>query len=255
MSEILLNLIEKNLDEFYSNCSKHPNFESVETEQIKWVYAKNADWPSCIYNANFANCDVDIEIERIKKLIESNKAPDGWTIGPLTEPNNLGKALESHGFFNVFHQAGMALDLNLLLDVQKNSSSLEIKAVDNNKELESWATVVAEVFHINIDYELLDYLLSQKEVRFYIGIFKRKIISALLLYLIPGAAGLHAVSTLQEYRRKDFAFRMSRRALQDAHNLGYNLGVLQASAMGQHVYKKLGFQKYCEIITYALSEE
>lgn len=255
MSEIIVNLIEKNLDEFYSNCSKHPNFESVETEQIKWVYAKKADWPSGIYSANFTNCDLDIEIERIKKLIESNKAPDGWTIGPLTVPNNLGKVLESHGFFNVFHQAGMALDLNLIPDFQKNNSSLEIKTVGTNKELEGWATVVANVFHIKIDFELLEYLLSQKEVRFYIGIFNGKILSALLLYLIPGAAGLHAVSTLPEYRKKDFAFSMSRRALQDAHNLGYNLGVLQASAMGQHVYKKLGFQKYCDVITYALSEE
>lgn len=255
MSEFIVNLIEKNLDEFYSNCSKHPNFESVETEQIKWVYAKSADWPSCIYNANFTNSDVDLEIERIKKLIESNKAPDGWTIGPLTEPNNLGKVLESHGFFNVFHQAGMALDLNLISDIPKKSSSLEIKIVDTNKELEGWASVVANVFHIKIDYELLEYLLSQKEVRFYIGIFEGKIISALLLHLIPGAAGLHAVSTLLEYRKKDFALNMSRRALQDAHYLGYNLGVLQASAMGQHVYKKLGFQKYCDIITYALSEE
>ena len=48
---------------------------------------------------------------------------------------------------------------------------------------------------------------------------------------------------------------MSNKALLDARDLGYKYGVLQASSMGQFVYKKLGFEKYCDIITYSLSGE
>ena len=111
------------------------------------------------------------------------------------------------------------------------------------------------VFHIKVDYELLEYLRFQSEVTFYLGIYNEKYVSALLLYLIPGVAGLHAVSTLPDYRNQDFALTMSNRALLDARDLGYKYGVLQASSMGQSVYKKLGFKKYCAIITYSLSGE
>ena len=76
-----------------------------------------------------------------------------------------------------------------------------------------------------------------------------------MLYLSSGVAGLHAVSTLSEYRNKGFGLAISRAALKDAFNLGYYIGVLQASSMGQRIYRKLGFQKYCNIISYALDKE
>ncbi|MFW9820854.1 MAG: GNAT family N-acetyltransferase, partial [Candidatus Thorarchaeota archaeon] len=76
-----------------------------------------------------------------------------------------------------------------------------------------------------------------------------------LLYLSSGVAGLHAVSTLSEFRNLGFGFTISRFALIDALKMGYNIGVLQASVLGERVYKKLGFQKYCDIFSYALLDD
>lgn len=255
MSKFLLSSIEQNLDEFYLKCSRHSNFESMDTDKLKWVHAKNADWPSCIFQASFNDSDIDIEIEQVKSLIQSDKAPDGWTIGPLTKPNNLGKSLLNHNFSDVFHQAGMALDLAKLITLTHINDALDVKKVENEEELSSWSKIVSTVFHIKVDFELLEYLQVQDEVTFYLGIYNEKYVSALLLYLIPGVAGLHAVSTLPDYRNKNIALEMSIRALLDARDLGYKYGVLQASSMGQSVYKKLGFKKYCDIITYSLSGE
>jgi hypothetical protein len=196
-----------------------------------------------------------MEIGKVKNLILSRKAPDGWTVGPLSKPKNLGKSLLNHGFSAVFHQAGMALDLSKLKFSTKINAALNVKKVEDLEELSNWSKIVSTVFHINIDIELLEYLFPQKELRFYIGIHKNTYVSALLLYLIPEVAGLHAVSTLPNYRNQNFALTISYRALKDAHEMGYKYGVLQASSMGQSVYKKLGFKKYCDIITYALNEE
>jgi GNAT superfamily N-acetyltransferase len=227
----------------------------MDSDKLKWVLARNVDWPSCIFQANFRDSDIDVEIERVKQLIQSGKAPDGWTVGPLTKPKNLGKLLLNHDFLDVFHQAGMALDLSKLKYVSSINTSLEVKLVENEEELINWSKLVSTVFHIEVDDELLAYLLSQSNVKFYIGTYNEKCVSALLLYLIPEIAGLHAVSTLPDYRNKNFALTMSNRALLDARDLGYKYGVLQASSMGQHVYNKLGFKKYCDVITYALNEE
>ncbi len=255
MSKFLLSSIEQNLDEFYLKCSRHPNFEFMDTDKLKWVRAKNADWPSCIFHANFNASDLHLEIEQVKRLIRAEKAPDGWTVGPLTTPKNLGKSLLDHEFSDAFHQAGMALDLSKLKITPSINTALEVRIVENEEELSNWANLVSTVFHIKVDNELLGYLHSQSEVKFYIGTFNEKCVSALLLYLIPEIAGLHAVSTLPDYRNNNFALTMSDRALLDARILGYKYGVLQASSMGQYVYKKLGFKKYCDVITYSLSGE
>ncbi|MFW9824068.1 MAG: GNAT family N-acetyltransferase, partial [Candidatus Thorarchaeota archaeon] len=73
-----------------------------------------------------------------------------------------------------------------------------------------------------------------------------------MLYLSSGVAGLHAVSTLIQFRGRGFGLYISAKALLDAYEIGYRVGVLQASSMGQRVYRKLGFEKYCDINTYAL---
>lgn len=255
MSKFLLSSIEQNLDNFYLKCSNHSNFESMDTNHLKWVRAHNADWPSCIFYANFNDLDVDSEIKNVRSLINSEKAPDGWTVGPLTKPKSLGKKLLKYGFSEVFHQAGMAIDL-LKIKLSPNiNSSLIVKKIEYKEELDDWSQVVSSVFHITVDKELLEYLLPQNEVKFYIGIHKKVCVSALLLYLIPRVAGLHAVSTLPNFRNQNFAFTLSEKALRDARDMGYKFGVLQASSMGQFVYKKLGFKKHCDIFTYALNEE
>ncbi|MHA2400565.1 MAG: GNAT family N-acetyltransferase [Promethearchaeota archaeon] len=63
-----------------------------------------------------------------------------------------------------------------------------------------------------------------------------------------GAAGLHTVSTLPEYRNKGLTLTINRSALVNAFKMGYRVVVLQASNQGERVYRKLGFIKYCDII-------
>ena len=245
--------IEQNLDNFYTKSSEHPNFISHIENKISWVFARNADWPECIFRVNFENLNLENEIKNVEKLIRKKKAPNGWTLGPLTIPKNLGDSLEKYGFSNVYQQAGMAVELKNIEDRKIEKSNLKVKRVENEELLKSWANVVGDVFGIKVDFDMLKFLLLQEEVYFYLGKFEGKPVSTLMLYISSGVAGLHAVSTLPEYRNKGFGLTISRAALIDAFEMGYRVGVLQASSLGEIVYKKLGFQKYCDIISYALN--
>jgi hypothetical protein len=245
--------IEKNLDDFYTKSSQYPNFTSQNEAKISWVLARNADWPDCIFRADFENLNVKKEILTIKKLIKKGKAPNSWTIGPLTKPRNLGVHLENYGFSNVYQQAGMAVYLKDLKNIKINKIELVIEKVDNEEALIQWSEVVSQVFGIQVDFDLLKFLLLQEEVHFYLGKFEGNSVSTLMLYLSSGVAGLHAVSTLPEYRNKGFGLSISRTALINALNMGYHIGVLQASSLGEKIYKKLGFQKYCDIISYSIN--
>jgi len=250
----LLVAIESNLDDFYEKCSNHPNFNSQNSDKINWVQSKYADWPDCIFKVNFEGSNIEAEINQVKALIREKKAPNGWTVGPLTKPPNLGSILEDYNFSNVYHQAGMALDLKSLKFTNLDSNKLEIKTVNNDRMLKQWKSIVSLVFKIKIDLELLKYLLIEKESIFYLSIYNGEPVSTLLLYLSSGVAGLHAVSTLPDYRNKGFGLAISGVALKEAYRLGYKISVLQASELGEKVYRKLGFKKHCEIFSYELQE-
>ena len=73
------------------------------------------------------------------------------------------------------------------------------------------------------------------------------------LVLDAGVAGIYAVATLPEARRKGIGRMMSMRALLDARQQGYRVGVLQASAMGYPVYKQIGFREVCRYELYLQS--
>lgn len=252
--KLILAAIENNLDDFYEKCSYHPNFNSQISNKINWVQSKYVDWPNCIFKVNFEELNIVAEINQVKALIKERTAPNGWTVGPLTKPSNLGNMLENFNFSNVYHQAGMALDLKNLKYNNLESIKLEIITVNNEKMLKQWNNIVSSVFKIKIDLDLLNYLLSEEKSRFYLGFYNGKPVSTLLLYLSSGVAGLHAVSTLPEYRNKGFGLTISGVALKDSYKMGYKIGVLQASELGENVYRNLGFKKYCDIFSYELQE-
>ena len=247
--------IENNLDDFYIKSSEHPNFTPSGIEKVSWVFARNADWPDCIFRANFENLNIKKEIINVGDLIRKGKAPNGWTVGPLTQPKNLGIKLEKYGFSNVYHQAGMAIELKALEKTDINENNLIIEKVEDEKSLILWSRVVSEVFNLKIDFDHLKFLYLQAEIHFYLGIFEEEPVSTLLLYISSGVAGLHAVSTLNKYRNRGFGLAISRSALIDAYNMRYHIGVLQASSLGERVYRKLGFQKYCDILSYTLDKK
>lgn len=251
--ETINSYIERNLDDFYIKASEHTNFSSRIENKISWVLAKTADWPDCIFRANFENLNIKKEIKNVKKLIRKKRAPNGWTVGPLTKPSNLGSMLEKYGFSNVYQQAGMAVDLKDIENIKITNKKLVIEKVDNEESLRLWNGIVSKVFGIKVDFDFLKFLFIQEEPHFYLGKFEGNLVSTLMLYLSSGVAGLHAVSTLPEYRNKGFGLSISRSALINALQLGYSVGVLQASTLGEKVYRKLGFQKFCHIISYALN--
>ena len=253
-SESVTLAIEKNLHDFYIKSSKHPNLTSNIEDKISWVMAKYATWPSSIFRANFENLNVEHEIKNVIKQIQEGNAPNAWTIGPMTRPENLGSILEKNGFLEVYHQSGMAVDLTNIKNQTADIENFTVKIVDNEESLKQWGKNVSLVFNLKIDFELLNYLLSKEEPRFYIGISDGKVVSTLMLYLSSGVAGVHAITTLPEFRSRGFALAISRTALIDAYELGYRVGVLKASEMGERVYRKLGFEKYCDVISYALNE-
>lgn len=71
-----------------------------------------------------------------------------------------------------------------------------------------------------------------------------------MVFLHQGVAGIYGVATLPAERGKGLGAHATAQPLRLAHQLGYRVGVLQASPAGHPVYKRLGFADFGEVPLY-----
>lgn len=71
-----------------------------------------------------------------------------------------------------------------------------------------------------------------------------QLVATSLLYLHNDLAGIYGVATKPEHRGKGLAAHLTAEPLRLAWQLGYNTGLLQASAMGAPVYTRIGFHTH-----------
>jgi predicted acetyltransferase len=62
--------------------------------------------------------------------------------------------------------------------------------------------------------------------------------------------GIYNVATLLKAKRQGFGAAMTLAALREAHELGYQIGILRSSAEGLGVYRRRGFEQYSTYYIY-----
>ena len=167
-------------------------------------------------------------------------------MGPTSKPADLTARLVSAGFILHGRRAVMAMDLMKLTE-NKIPDGVKIQVVENKKMLGEWLkSVSAGLFKREMDINPFSGILNDKRVKFYAAIFEKKIVSTSMVFMSSGVAGIYCVSTLPEFRNKGIGKATTTAALLDAKKSGYKYGILQASEMGEIIYKKIGFEEVCK---------
>jgi GNAT superfamily N-acetyltransferase len=83
----------------------------------------------------------------------------------------------------------------------------------------------------------------------------QEIVATSAVCLHDGVAGIYCVATLPEERKKGFGAHVTAEPLRIARDLGYRVGVLQASKEGKPVYERLGFGTYGDAILYMKAKD
>ena len=117
----LTSAIEGNSFALIPAFSKWPRAKVHEETELIWSIT---DIPFPVFNSLFraqlAPSRIDIVIDSITTQAKSRNVPLLWWTGPATQPANLGKYLDSHGFVSEGEMPGMAV---ILEDLNENTST------------------------------------------------------------------------------------------------------------------------------------
>lgn len=162
----------------------------------------------------------------------------------------VGERLKAAGFELHEPMPTMAVDIERLA-ATRLPAGYEFVRVGSGSEGDAWTEAfavgyevprgVAEAFSPNAINAMTA---ADAAMQFFAIVRDRKLVCTSLVALMDGVAGVYCVSTVPEERGKGLGAYATAEPLRLAANAGYRVGVLQSSAMGHSVYKRLGFADF-----------
>jgi predicted GNAT family acetyltransferase len=202
----------------------------------------------------------DQHIDWIIEQARSRRVPMLWQIGPGSAPANLEERLRHRGMVAGGVLPGMAADLTSL-SPEEPPEGVSISRIRDLDTLRASATLLCESFEIPLD--LLDPLVrilavagtsdDAHMVHYGAGIDGKLVAVSSVIYG-AGVAGIYNVATDDRFRGRGIGRAVTLAPLLDARRKGYRVGILQSSTMGLSVYRRLGFEHYCDFTVYVWSD-
>jgi GNAT superfamily N-acetyltransferase len=259
----LVTAIESNLFGLVSEFRQWSRTELHDDPDMLWSVT---DIPFPLFNgvlrARLAASRIDAAIEAAVARCRSRKVPLLWWTGPATRPADLGARLMSHGFVHDADLPGMAVDLTVLGEAPPAPPGLEIERVSEPETLRTWCQVATAGFGMPgfVGDAFLELFTSVglgggSPLHHYIGRLDGEPVATSSMFIGAGVAGIYNVCTIPEARQRGIGAGLTHRALGDARASGFRAAILQSSALGAGVYRKLGFREYCNVGHYVWTGE
>lgn len=257
--EEAVSAIEENLFTFFLTLRGFRRTVLHDETDALWY---RTDIPFPMFNgvtrARFSGEDADRRVGEIVEAYRRHEMPILWWLTPASEPDDLAARLPVHGLAGAGSMAGMAIDLKTLDARVAPPTGVTIRRVDTDMLVRQWVKVCAEAsgFPAWVRKPLLEFLLhvglDSGPMRHYLAFFEGEPIATSTVLFGAGVAGIYNVGTLPAARGKGIGGAISLAPLLAAHDLGYQVGILHASPMGLPVYRRLGFEEYCQIELFML---
>jgi len=194
--------------------------------------------------------------ERIAELTAALElfGPVTWWAGPSATPDDLVDRLIEAGYHLEDDEVGMAADLEHLVGDLPRPDGLAIEDIErpdgalDDEALEAWLEVNRRTLvwpAEKLERRRHLYRADDRRPRpwrHYVAWLGGEPVAASRVLLSHGVAMVHGVCTVPEARRRGIGAAVTEAALVAASALGYRVGVLQASSMGQGPYRRLGFR-------------
>jgi GNAT superfamily N-acetyltransferase len=241
-----------NLIGFWSIYGNAPDGELQRTPEIT-SFISGVPFPlfNGVLNANLNSENFDTVVNSFIDRLKARRVPAFWWQGPTTEPRNLIDALDKYHFSFSGNTPAMAVDLQTaVLDspLPDRFNIVEVKMSDIKmvglylQTLSTGSGIPDSLAELLLRAEQGARPLPNIKLQRYLGFLDGMPVATCALVLHAGVAGIYAVSTLPEARRKGYGSAITAVPLRFAYEQGYRVAVLQASELGFPIYRKIGFQ-------------
>jgi len=154
----------------------------------------------------------------------------------------------------------MAADLRTLSEDKVESNQLSVVRVEDHETLRKWIHIASIGFHVPFEFEDTWYKFFAETAcaspfRTYLALLDGKPVATSQLFTSAGVAGIYNVTCLPEARGQGVGTAAVLAPLLEAREMGYQVGILQASSMGYNVYRRIGFQDFGKLSLYLWEQQ
>jgi hypothetical protein len=256
--ESVKSAIKANWEAYHYCLARSPNVELSVGPYLIWLMTNLPD--------HFMNLVVCRQLPRegVDDLIEStlghfrsmNIRRLSWLTDETVPSAEINKALLAHGLTSRDAFATeMAVDFSLLPDSLPARPGLRIVPVDGEHVLKQWIHVASIGFRIEESFEKVWFdffadVIFDTRFQTYLALLDGKPVATSQLFVSEGVAGIYNVSCIPDARGQGIGSVITLAPLLEARQMGYRIGILQASKDGYNDYRRLGFQDYGKLSVY-----
>ena len=236
-------------DNFYSTYRAVANCTSIAIWQeggVEAIDTSPSNWP----RTAFGTPEVD-QLDQLVDNMRKGQIPSRLILKRPIHPEVLYHQLDQFGFQYKVSWSGMAIDLlNNIFSKEENSVSL----IQSEEELKQWLHLVNNVLFVNanLDWLAVKTLWESGIFSFYGLSVKGQMEATIMGHKEGNSLGIYMVGVVETHRRKGFGKALTLHILQDAKEQGCRVAYLQATAMGRHLYEKIGFEAFCDFDIFGL---